>query len=927
MIKRILNILLAITLAFGSISFTAQADEKDIHIFFNDTEIVFKNKPTLSGDTIMCELEPVFDAFGIKYSYNGISEKISCKKDAKYSLDAVMGESTCEADLCIVELDAPFERKGNRTIMPLDSVCYIYNIVIDRSDLSRVVLSEKEKEEEFDYNGAMSELVSSVDDSWSMYEGEDGFFKAATHETETDGTVWWKEEEVKVDDPKVGVDKATRIEVINLPQTSYAKQIRNVPDKEVPQNALVLVTFWARSIYADNDTGQARANVVWENTKGWAKTINETFLIPNEWEKFHLYAPIVMTQPANQFQLGFRFCHNRQIFEVADFKMTIIPNGASMELPAKTADYQGCEDDAIWRKEALKRIEKYRKNNMLIKVVDEEGNPIKDAKVEADMTRFEMNFGSLGWGTSFVPRFDTYNKQNPETNELWEQLLANGFNTIVLGNENKATQYNQTYIANFINYCIENDLEYRAHAYGWDTTSADQLLPKWKNDPIVRGYHHESVIRDRHQEQINLMATYAQSTNKTPMEIDVHNEVASHYDRALDPEYATGLDELVHYFKIAREINPDSVLVLNEATFGGIEPGQGRTDLFPDLCKALKEMGCPFDALGMQGHIGQANYPYYWYENAERISPYTDYITVTEFDTTEKRPDYLYKYVRDTLISCYSHPKIKTFTIWTPSWVGNSSNRLEVLFTLGTEGRYHDPLTGWDAWCDLVMGEWWTDMEAMSDENGEVMLRAHRGRHKIKVTVNGKSEEIEINLTDIDKNNTVEAIVTQSDIKLSSPVEYQKGEEKQYMNPAKYGRKTEFYELPAIEYSIAQKGFVKACTDADKKDASVAIDSDSNTVWTGKNENDSVIVELDKVHDLKQLEISWGDGFVKRFLHKIEVSEDGENWTMVKSAMNSTPTHFTDLKGFKGKFIKVSGNGTVPVIKDLHVFIEGGDSF
>ena len=920
MIKRIINILLAFTLAFGSVSYTAKADGEDIHIFFNDTEIEFKNKPVLSGNAIMCELEPVFDALGYDYSYNGVTETISCKKEKKYSLNAVMGEDTCEADLCIVELDAPFERKGNRTLMPLDSVCYIYNIVIDRSDLSRVVLSEKEKEEEYDYNGAMAELIANAEGSWSVYEGSD-FFKNATHETETNGTVWWTEEEVSVDDAKVGVDKATHIEVINLPSTYYAKQIRDIPDKEVPENSLIIITFWARSIYADNDTGQARAHVVWENTKGWAKTISETFLIPEEWTKFHFFAPISMTQPANQFQLGFRFCHNKQIFEVADFQMTVIPDGANLELPKQPADYQGCEDDAIWRKEALKRIEKYRKNNMLIQVVDESGNPVKDAEVKADMTRFEMNFGSLAWGTDIVYRFDTKNKLSPSINELWDQLLANGFNTIVLGNENKPNTYNQSYIANFIKFCIDNDIEYRAHAYGWDTVNSDLLLPKWKNDPTVRGYHHESVIRKRHQEQINLMATYAQSTNKLPMEIDVHNEVASHYERALDPEYATGLDELIHYFKIAREINPDSVLVLNEATYGGIAPGLGRTDLSPDLCKALKEMGCPFDALGMQGHIGQADYPYYWYENAQRISPYTDYITVTEFDTTEKRPDYLYKYVRDTLISCYSHPKIKTFTIWTPAWVNSSANRLEVLFTKGTEGRYHDPLPGWNAWRDLVMGEWWTDAEAKTDINGEAVIRAHRGRHKIKVTVNGKSEEIEINLTDIDENNTVTAVYSEDGIKLSSPVEYVKGEKKQYMNSKNFGKKTEIYELPNIEYSVAKKGEVVSCRDLAGNDAEVAADGDKNTVWAGNGSSDGVIMELDRVHNLKQLEISWDDGFVKRFLHKVEVSEDGESWTEVTTKMNGAQTDFTDLNGLKGKYIRVLSAGTRPVIKDLHVFV------
>lgn len=922
MIKRIINILLVMSFALCGITVPVDAAEQNIHIYFNDSEIVFKNKPTLSGDTIMCELEPVFDALGIEYNYNGIKNTISCFKDKKYTLNAVMGESTCEADLCIVELDAPFERKGNKTIMPLDSVCYIYNILIDRSNLSKVVLSKKPPKPVYDYNAAVAEAVAAAPGAWGIFEEGEDFFKVAVHENETNGTVWWTEEEVPIDDPNVGVDTATRINVINLPATAYSYQIKYSPDKEIPEDSLVLITFWAKSIYAANDTTTARANVVWEQIgNGWPKTINDTFLLSNKWEKYHFYSPIVKTNPANGFQLGFRFCHNLQTFDIADFQMTVIPNGAKMELPARPADYQGSEDDAIWRKEALKRIEKYRMNNLTVNVVDQDGNPVKDAKVELDMTRSEMNWGSLAWGTTIVPRFDTYNKQSDETNELWEQLLANGINTIVLGNENKPKNYNQRFIENFISYCIENDLEYRAHAYGWDTVAEDLVLPRWKEDPIVRGYHHESEMRNRHLEQINLMATYAQSTNKVPIEIDVHNEVSNYYDRTLDPEYATGLDQLVQYFKLADAINPDSVLVLNEAAFGGMAPGDGVTDLFPDLCKALVEMGCPFDALGMQGHVAQANYPYYWYENAERISPYTDYITVTEFDTTEKRPDYLYKYVRDTLIACYSHPKIKTFTIWTPSWVGNSSNRLEVLFTKGTEGRYYDPLPGWDAWQELVSGEWWTDMESLTDDNGEAVFRAHRGRHNVKVTVNGVSNELLITLTDVDENNKATAVVANGEITLSSPVEYIKGEPKKYIEASDFGKKTEFYELPNIEYSIEKKGNILGCVDSNGKDASIVVDMDDATVWMAFDESDGVTVELDKVHDLKQIEISWGDGFVKRFNHKIEVSEDGENWTLVKTGLNGSQIQFTGLNNHKGKYVRVSGVGTQLVIKDLHVFV------
>ena len=45
MIKRICSILLVIAFCLSGIPFAAQAEEPDIHIFFNDTEIAFQIQP------------------------------------------------------------------------------------------------------------------------------------------------------------------------------------------------------------------------------------------------------------------------------------------------------------------------------------------------------------------------------------------------------------------------------------------------------------------------------------------------------------------------------------------------------------------------------------------------------------------------------------------------------------------------------------------------------------------------------------------------------------------------------------------------------------------------------------------------------------------------------------------------------------------
>ena len=145
----------------------------------------------------------------------------------------------------------------------------------------------------------------------------------------------------------------------------------------------------------------------------------------------------------------------------------------------------------------------------------------------------------------------------------------------------------------------------------------------------------------------------------------------------------------------------------------------------------------------MQGHAGGADYPNHWYENAELLSQYTDYIAVTEYDSTMVNQNDMYNYFRDVLIACYSHPNIKTFTIWTPFWVSNSSTRLEVL--CGKNDAYFLP--GFYAWQDMVMKEWRTNETVKTDENGLAKIRGHRGKYEVAVTAGGKSKTISMQLT------------------------------------------------------------------------------------------------------------------------------------------------------------------------------------
>ena len=76
------------------------------------------------------------------------------------------------------------------------------------------------------------------------------------------------------------------------------------------------------------------------------------------------------------------------------------------------------------------RIEKYRKGDLVIKVIDANQKPVKNAEVSVDLTRIAFN-----WGTEINSQIllDTANVNS----KIYRDTLLRYFNQVVFGNEMK----------------------------------------------------------------------------------------------------------------------------------------------------------------------------------------------------------------------------------------------------------------------------------------------------------------------------------------------------------------------------------------------------------------------------------------------------------------------------------------------------------
>jgi GH35 family endo-1,4-beta-xylanase len=146
-----------------------------------------------------------------------------------------------------------------------------------------------------------------------------------------------------------------------------------------------------------------------------------------------------------------------------------------MEGPAAGVDFYA--DDVVvqsydWKELANQRIESVRKRDVLLTVVDVEGNPLPGAAVSVNQTRHRFAFGSAINGNISNPAYRAFFRTN--------------FQWAVMENEskwyaNEPTQGNVTYaVANAItNFCYTNGITLRGHTIFW---AVDQFVQSWVTD-------------------------------------------------------------------------------------------------------------------------------------------------------------------------------------------------------------------------------------------------------------------------------------------------------------------------------------------------------------------------------------------------------------------------------------------------------------
>jgi endo-1,4-beta-xylanase len=522
--------------------------------------------------------------------------------------------------------------------------------------------------------------------------------------------------------------RAFRVRVSAKHPNAWDVQILTPPSTvRLKKGEHILAMFSARCVESPDGAGSLGAFIQASGPK-WIGIGSTDVVAGKEWTRVYVHAQAAQDFAAGQYEMTLHLGSQIQTLEIGGITMLNLgPNVDISKLPCTPIRYAGQEPDAPWRAAAAARIEKNRKGNLSVRVVDQDGKPVLGANVHVEMRRHAYGFGTF-------LECGVITGSGPDTDKLraWTLKMFNRCTTPIYwadwGWANPSIR--QQYLA-CAKWAADNKLTTRGHCIiypGWE------FLPSFvrplANDP--------PALRKRLLEQV-VEVTEATKQFKFS-EYDVTNEL-----RVLtEITNILGKDAVAEWFKVARRHVPASTrLAINENTIlthGSVTSAE--QDIYAQWITYLNGRGQGPDVIGMQGHFGSTvTPPETVVRILDRFAKFGKPIQITEFDLPTADEKGQAEYTRDFLTAVFSHPATEAFTMW-GFWEGSMWNPPGALirkdWTVKPNGQ---------AWMDLVRKEWWTDRNTTTGPDGSCTTRGFLGDYKVTVTVGDKKKSTFIHLS------------------------------------------------------------------------------------------------------------------------------------------------------------------------------------
>jgi GH35 family endo-1,4-beta-xylanase len=385
------------------------------------------------------------------------------------------------------------------------------------------------------------------------------------------------------------------------------------------------------------------------------------------------------------------------------------------------------EDLEICRAE--EGIQRYRKGTGRIVVLNG-GEPVEGATVSIEQTGHEFLFGC---NIYMFDRFETAGD-----NETYKVRFEELFNYATTGfywrsYETRRGEPKYDYTQSVVDWCRERGIRLKGHPLLWDHEAS---LPGWSG-----GSQPAPEVRERRVREI--MRRFGSGIEFW----EVVNEPSHCRNIKIDDPY-----------RWARNQDPGAYLIVNDyhVLADGHPP-------FYRLLEEAIENGVPFDGIGIQAHEPRTmRFPLH------KVRVYLDTYSslgkdlhITEFTPTsggqeildsdgkwdeDAQADYAEKFYK----VCFSHPNVVAITWW------DLCDRGSWLEGGGLLRKDLSPKPAYERLKELIWGEWQTNVEGKTDEDGRFEFDGFYGKYDVCIAIDGSLIQGRL---DLSKNSESPSII------------------------------------------------------------------------------------------------------------------------------------------------------------------------
>ena len=430
------------------------------------------------------------------------------------------------------------------------------------------------------------------------------------------------------------------------------------------------------------------------------------------------------------------------------------------------------EQKENWEKKAKEGIERYRKGDVRLKVVDQQGNPVEGAEVRFVQKSHEFSFGAN--------LFMLGQMETEEKNQQYEACFAELFNMATLpfywntleperGKPRYAADspaiYRRPAPDSCIAFCKAHGIEPREHALAYDA-----FFPDW-----LVGASDEEVKQELDRRFREIAERYAHliPTIEVTNEMEWQKGKTAFYDHP---------DFISYCFGLAEKYFPHNQLGINEHSPLAWQDRGRTTDKYYAYIENHLLKGVRIDAIGMQYHLffnrDIPDQRRMMMLNPEKLYRHMDLyarlgkplqiteITIPSYSWEQEDEEIQADLLENLYTIWFSHPAVEQIVYWNlVDGYAYCANPAQIPLSRGNmtygENYFHGGLLRFDMTTKpayerlkkLLKQTWHTEGKLSTAGGGEGMFRGFFGKYDLEITVGGKTVTKEIQVSKKADNN------------------------------------------------------------------------------------------------------------------------------------------------------------------------------